>query len=264
MSHLAEPLRQVTELARGVRRHPNVVVAGGDIVRGPRQLQDRAHDPAREVPGEQPGHGEPEQPGEREPLDQRADASTDVGLRLRDDDRTHGRRANDQRVCDRDVAAIRARRFELEGKRLAGRPVDRLHRQAGKPEIRLLSRKRPVRPDPVELGTGGEPQVGRRERRSLPISGSVPVALFDRVRVQRGDAVRLATELRDRLIAGELLKQRHRNRGRDHAGQHDAGEKDERQLDSQRPQRPEHRSRFSSSPCVRPSRATPCNRRPRR
>ena len=45
-------------------------MAAGDLVGGVGELQHRPHDPPREVPREQRGDEQAEQPGDREPLDQ--------------------------------------------------------------------------------------------------------------------------------------------------------------------------------------------------
>ena len=123
--HLAEALAQVAELAGRVLGHDDGVVPLGDLVGRGRELQHRPHDAAREVPRKQAGGEEAEQAGDREPLDQIADALADVGLRRRDDDRADRLLAEEDRFRDGEVLAIGARRRELERQRLARLPVDR-------------------------------------------------------------------------------------------------------------------------------------------
>ena len=160
--HLAEALAQVAELARRILGHRDGVVPLGDLVGGGRELQHRPHDAPREVPGKEPGGEQAEQAGDREPLDQVADALADVGLRRRDDDRAHRLLAEVDRFRDGEVRAMRVGRRELERQRLPGLPVDRLDRQALQPGDVVLAREDP-RADEVDLVAGRELEVLGRE-----------------------------------------------------------------------------------------------------
>ena len=73
-SRRSESASRSTSLPPGALRHGDVVVAGGDLVRGGRERLERPRDPAREVDDEDAGDGNPDPEGERE-LPRRAAAS---------------------------------------------------------------------------------------------------------------------------------------------------------------------------------------------
>ncbi len=220
------------ELARRLLRHRHVVVPGGDLVGGVGELQHGTHDAPRQVPRENRGDEQADEPREREPLDQVVDALADVGLRRRDDDRADRLFAEVDRVRDRQVHAVRPGRHELERQRLARRPVDRLQRQAL--EAGDLAREETVTaPDEVDLVAGRLLERCRDRRRRQAVVRLarlvvVPVARRNRLRVERGDAVRLALQPGERLVVREALEEPNGDQRRDHAGEHEPRQEDER------------------------------------
>ena len=68
VGHLAEPLAQVAELARRVRRHRDAVVAGGDLVGGVARAASTGRTIRRErYQASSAGDEEAEHAGDREP-----------------------------------------------------------------------------------------------------------------------------------------------------------------------------------------------------
>ena len=69
-SHLPEALRELADLTARIDLG-NFVQAAGDVVGRLRELLDGLGDATGEVPRQRPGDDDPEEAGEREPLDQR-------------------------------------------------------------------------------------------------------------------------------------------------------------------------------------------------
>jgi hypothetical protein len=86
VGHLAEAVGHVADLAALMPRDIDLVVPLGNLVRRPREGQDRPRQSTRQVPGERPGDQDAAEQGEREPLEQRIEPVAQLGLRLGDDE----------------------------------------------------------------------------------------------------------------------------------------------------------------------------------
>ena len=129
------------------------------------------------------------------------------------------------------VAPVLVGRRELEGDRLPDVPVDRLLRQRAQAGD-LVGEQAEPRAEQVDPVAGRLLEGLAGERRRLLVAALISVGGVDRLRIQLGDPVRLAVQLRERLVLGELLEEADRDRRRDHAREDDPREEDERQPDA--------------------------------
>ncbi len=113
--HLAEALREVTDLVAGADRLDlDVVAPARDPVCGTRQREQRLRDAPREVQKEQSGDEQAAEEGEPDPPDQDRPALPQLRARLGDDEGPERLPEQLDRLRDREVRAVLARRNELD------------------------------------------------------------------------------------------------------------------------------------------------------
>ena len=266
--HPAEPLGEQRDLvAAATLRYVDVVAAGGDVLRRTREPEHRLGQPAGQPPEEHSGERDAGREREREATEEDEPLLAQLGDRLRDDEPAEwlGSRREADRLRRGEEPPIVPGRRELERHEPVTLEPDVSERVTPQPlEAESLAREDRLA-DVVQLVAGRELERLRRELRRLrPF-----VARLDRgLRVERGQALRLAFELARRLRPCHVLEQPHRERDRDEPEHEDGHQEEGRQPESERPQHPAQGTTFRGEP-VRPRpRASvpmrPCSRRPRR
>src|SRR5205085_10251586 len=193
----------------------------------------RSRDPAREIDGEEPRDEQAAEERETEPADERDDAGPELVLRPGRDERAAELlvRPEEERLRDRDIGPVLARRDEVEADRLATPEVvdgDGAPREPG--ESGRLLREKPERGkgrDVVQVVAGGAREL---------IRGHRVVRMRDPVRVEVGEPRRLAIQLRPRPRERVAVEQAERERRRDEPREDDAGEEEGRKPEAQRAQ----------------------------
>src|SRR3954471_13801633 len=210
--------------------HKDVVMAARDLVRRGRQRQHRPRDATRQVPTEEARGDDAADQCETETLDERTQATRDLGLGRRDDQRAErpASRGKPQRLENSEVRSLEAGRAELERSLPSGAPVDGVLRK--RPQPGDLVGKR-VGADVEDLVPGRALELRRGEPQRL-LAGVVRgdgLAL-----VELRETVRFAAELRQQLLARVVLEQGEGNCRGDHPAHDDADQEEGRQPEAQR------------------------------
>ena len=212
----------------------DVVPALRDLVRGPREREDRPRDAAREVEEQPRRDPEPDEERDPDPGEQRRPAPAELRLRLRDHELAEGLAPERDGLGDRQEHPLVAGRRELDLHGTVRQRGETRPLEAEAAQARDLPREH-GRSDVVEPGSSGRLQArrGKRRRRGALVDGLHRGAL-----VERGQLPRLPPQVVDRLSLRVVLDEADRDRRRDDARDEHAREKQRREPEAKRPHPP--------------------------